>query len=84
MTHVAKQDKIQLYCLHETQFKYKDRERLLVKVRKEVNQTHNKNNKDGLPSLKYYGAVVLIETEVQLQSISTVSNFMSSVKSAIV
>lgn len=43
MTHVAKQDKIQLYHLHETQLKYKDKERLLVKVRKEINQTHNKN-----------------------------------------
>lgn len=48
MTHVAKQDKIQLYRLHETQLKYKDRERLLVKVRKEINQTHSKNNKAGV------------------------------------
>lgn len=33
--------------LHETQLKYKDWERLQVKVRKEINQTHNENNKTG-------------------------------------
>ena len=59
-----------LQSLHQVQY-------VIVKIKK-------KNNKDGLPSLKYYGAVVLTETEVQLQSISTMSNFMSSVKFAIV
>lgn len=37
-----------MYRLHETQLKYKGRERLLVKVRKEINQTCNKNNKAGV------------------------------------